>query len=243
MQRSGLLSAITALLLAINLVSANDARAEYEDEDLDTVETAKPRKKKVAEDPLPQDPDETDVKKHPKRRRRHYLTEGHEDRIDAGVFHVAAAVGGNFYSEPIVNSSLTPTGDYSKDFGFQAGAYFDYNYNELDDNIPLALRGFLGYKYILSSVHVFTFDGMVRRMMNLSERVTFGLGFGGSVAVWYRTIKPGISTREQIVFLPSLVLGAGFEFTPFIIDFKWLINQIGDNATRMGVELYFGFRL
>lgn len=244
MHRNKLVSAFTALLVAFSLTLADFAMAEYEDEDIDASEQLEePRAKKKVKEPTEPLPAESSPKPRVRKRRRHYITEGHEDRIDAGIFHVAAAIGGNFYTEPIVTSTLQPTGQYSKDFGFGGGAYFDYNYNELDDNIPLGLRGFLGYKYILSSVHVFTFDGMVRKMFNMSERVTFGLGFGGSVAMWYRTIRTGISTREQIVFLPSLILGAGFEFTPFLVDFKLLINQIGENATRLGVELYFGFRL
>jgi hypothetical protein len=178
---------------------------------------------------------------------RKFVTD-HPDRSDAGIFHVAFAAGGNFYVEPEVNSQTkTPTGNYFKDFGFQGGVYFDYDYSELPENIPLALRGFFGYKYILSSVHVFSFDGMVRRMFELSENTRFGLGLGGSAAVWYRVQQDATATSpassEEIIFLPSFLIGAGFEFNPFMVDFKWLINRFGQDSTITGFELYFGFRL
>lgn len=165
-----------------------------------------------------------------------------DPRSDAGVFHVAFAAGGNFYIEPRVDSGGAPTGDFYKDFGFQAGAYFDHDYSELDENIPLMLRGFVGYKYILSSVHVFSFDGMVRRMWRWSENTTFGVGVGASAALWYRSQTPS-SPNEEIIFLPSLLLGAGFEFNPFMVDLKWTINRFGAENVITGFELYFGFRL
>ncbi|MBI3295124.1 MAG: hypothetical protein HYZ71_10380 [Deltaproteobacteria bacterium] len=167
------------------------------------------------------------------------------DRVDAGVFHVAFAAGGNFYIEPEVQlNTNNPTGNYFKDFGFQAGAYFDYDYSELPENIPLALRGMVGYKYVLNSAHVFTFDGMVRKMFRFSDNASFGVGLGGSAALWYRQPSATqIFATEQMVFLPSLLIGAGFDFTPFMIDFKWLVNRIGSNTAIMGFELYFGFRL
>jgi hypothetical protein len=174
-------------------------------------------------------------------RRRKYFQED-PSRVDAGIFHVGFAAGGNFYIEPMVDNNKVPTGDFFKDFGFQAGAYFDYDYSELDENIPLMLRGMVGYKYILSSVHVFTFDGMVRHMWRWSEKAAFGLGMGGSAAMWYRTVTT-TSANEEIVILPSLLLGAGFEFQPFMVDFKWLINRIASDNVIMGFELYFGFRL
>ena len=133
-------------------------------------------------------------------------------------------------------------GEYFKDFGFQAGVFFDYDYSEMDVNIPLGLRGMVGYKYILNSVHVFSFDGVVRHMWRFSETASFGAGLGGSAAVWYRSITAS-SPDEEIVFLPSFVVTAGFDFTPFMVDFKWLINRIGGDNTIMGFELYFGFRL
>jgi len=176
------------------------------------------------------------------RERRRYVTD-HPERSDAGIFHVAAAVGGNFYVEPTVTyPSRVPTGNYAKDFGFQAGAYFDYDYSQMDENIPLALRGFVGYKYILRSIHVFSFDGMVRRMFQFSEKTSFGIGMGASTALWFRAVTD-ISPEEEIAFLPSLLIGAGFEFNPFMIDFKWMINRFATDATITGFELYFGVRL
>jgi len=167
-------------------------------------------------------------------------------RTDAGIFHVAAVVGGNFYTEPKVtrdaSDNIVSTGEYFKDFGFQAGVIFDYDYSEMDENIPLSLRGMVGYKYILSSVHVFAFDGAVRRMFRFSDAASFGLGLGGSAAVWYRSITAS-SPDEEIVFLPSVYLTAGFDFTPFMVEFKWLVNRFGEDSTITGLELYFGFRL
>ena len=89
---------------------------------------------------------------------RKYFTDD-SPRTDAGVFHVGFAAGGNFYIEPRLTTDPipAPTGDFYKDFGFQAGVYFDHDYSELDENIPLMLRGMVGYKYILNSVHVFIF--------------------------------------------------------------------------------------
>ncbi len=166
------------------------------------------------------------------------------NRVDAGIFYVGFAAGGNFYIEPKISSTTkAPLGDYFKEFGFQAGIFFDYDYSALEENIPLALRGMIGYKYILKSVHVFAFDAMVRRMFRFSEMSTFGLGFGASTAVWFRpesTVPP--LAAEEIIFLPSLVLGAGFEFNPVMVDFKLLLNRIGQDATILGMELYAGVR-
>ena len=64
---------------------------------------------------------------------------------------------------------------------------------------------------------------------------------GASAAIWYRTNTA--ASNEQIIFLPSVILGAGFEFNPFMVDFKWLINRFGQDTTITGLELYFGFRL
>lgn len=165
------------------------------------------------------------------------------ERTDAGIFHVGFAAGGNFYVEPrLSNTDRAPTGDYFKDFGFQAGVYFDYDYSALTENVPLSLRGMIGYKYILNSVNVFDFDAMVRYMMRFSDNATFGLGVGASSAVWYRVDNPPVSTQE-IIFLPSFILGAGFEYNPFMVDFKWLINRIGSDSSIYGLELYFGLRL
>ncbi|MBI4404462.1 MAG: hypothetical protein HY537_09890 [Deltaproteobacteria bacterium] len=173
----------------------------------------------------------------PVRPKRKYFIEDPQ-RIDAGIFHVAFAAGGNFYIEPKLDANRVPLGDYFKDFGFQGGAYFDYDY----DDINLGLRGFLGYKYILNSVHVFTFDPMVRYLWKFSDKVHFGLGVGGSAAIWFRKVTD-TSGREEVAFIPSLLLGAGFDFNPFMVDFKWLINRIGPDSTIMGWEGYFGFRL
>lgn len=162
------------------------------------------------------------------------------DRVDAGIFYVGFAAGGNFYIEPQIDTTTkAPNGQYFKDFGFQAGVFFDYDYSALEENIPLALRGMVGYKYILSSVHVFAFDAMVRRMFRFSEKSTFGLGFGASAALWFRpgSLTPPVAA-EEIIFLPSLVMGAGFEFNPVMVDFKLLINRIGQDATILGTELY-----
>lgn len=159
-------------------------------------------------------------------------------RVDAGIFHVGFAAGGNFYTEPKVDQNQRPLGSYFKDFGFGGGLYFDYDYMD----IPLALRGFAGYKYKLNSVHVFAIEGLLRRMFAFSETVMFGLGAGVSAAVWYRTITSQ-STREEVIFLPSLIFGGGFDFNPFMVDIKWLINRFGEDSTITGFELYFGVRL
>lgn len=163
-------------------------------------------------------------------------------RVDAGVFHVGFAAGGNFYIEPDVDNNDVPTGDFYKDFGFQAGVYFDHDYSELDENIPLMLRGMIGYKYMLASVHAFSFDGMVRRMFRFSEHASFGLGVGASAAVWFRA-RTATSPNEEVILLPSLLIGGGFEFNPFMVDLKWAINRVGAENVIMGFELYFGFRL
>src|SRR3989338_840974 len=91
-------------------------------------------------------------------------------RVDAGAFHVAIVAGGNFFVEPqVLSANLAPTGDYFKDFGFQAGVYFDYDYSELPENIPLALRGGAGYKYVLGGTHVFAVEGLVRNIFRMSD--------------------------------------------------------------------------
>lgn len=222
---------LTVLALIFTLVGLTPTIARAEDEDSQDTESAEP-------------PSPPPVKSSKRRDKapRHYFTD-QTPRTDAGIFHVGFAVGGNFYMEPQFDSSTgNATGDYFKDFGFQGGVYFDYDYSELAENIPLMLRGMIGYKYILNSVHVGTFDGMVRYMLRFSESASMGLGFGGSAAVWYRT-QGDLSPNEEVIFLPSLLIGAGFEFNPFMVDFKWLINRIGANSTIMGWELYFGFRL
>lgn len=173
--------------------------------------------------------------------KRKYFTDT-SPRTDAGVFHVGFAGGGNFYIEPeVTKATRALTGNFYKDFGFQAGVYFDHDYSELDENIPLMLRGMVGYKYILSSTHVFSFDGMVRRMFRFSEKASFGLGLGASGAIWFRAETA--TSREEIIFLPTILVGAGFEFNPFMVDIKAAINRIGADNSIIGLEMYFGFRL
>jgi hypothetical protein len=230
-------TAWTFLVLALlaGQTLSKTALAEDEDEGYLTEESKEPAKESGSSQPQPAKPKKRSLQK------RKYFTD-QSPRTDAGVFHVAATLGGNFYIEPEVNASLVPTGNYHKDFGFAAGVTFDYDYSELDENIPLCLRGFIGYKYVLNSVHVATFDGIVRRMWRFSEKSSFGLGFGGSAAVWYRVEIPSVST-EEIIFLPSFIMEAGFDFNPFMIDLRLLINRIKGDSSIMGGELYFGFRL
>lgn len=189
-----------------------------------------------AEDPVPA--------QQPKKQGRKYMVPD-PNRVDAGVFHVGFAVGGNFYIEPQINNTTgAPNGDYFKDFGFQAGVYFDYDYSALTENVPLSLRGMVGYKRILKSINVFTFDGAVRHMWRFSERATFGAGIGGSTAIWFRESSGTAPVAaEEIIFLPSFLITFGFEYNPFMVDVKWLINRFGQDSTITGVELYFGFRL
>jgi len=177
-------------------------------------------------------------------RKKKYFVEDTE-RTDAGIFHVGFGVGGNFYMEPKIDTTTkAPTGDYFKDFGFQAGIFFDYDYSGLAENIPLGLRGMIGYKYILNSVHVFGFDGSARMMFRFSDSASFGIGPGTSAAVWYRAASAGPpAANEEIIFLPSFLIEAGFEFTPFFVDVKWLINRFGEDSTITGLELYFGFHI
>lgn len=190
----------------------------------------------------PQQPPKTSQEKWDRNRKRQYFVPDTE-RTDAGIFHVAIAVGGNFYIEPQVNlSTKTATGDYFKDFGFQAGVYFDYDYSALTENVPLGIRGMIGYKYIFGSMHVFCFDGVARYMIRVSDWTTFGIGPGVSAGVWYRSLGTGVR-EEQTLFVPSFLINAGFEFNPFMADFKWNITRIGSDVNVMGFELYFGLRL
>lgn len=190
----------------------------------------------------PKQPPQTTREKWDRSRQRKYFVPD-QDRSDAGIFHVAFAVGGNFYIEPQVNlTTHVATGDYFKDFGFQGGVYFDYDYSALTENVPLGLRGMIGYKYIFSSMHVFAFDGMARYMIRVSDWTTFGVGAGVSAGVWYRSVGEGVR-EEQTLFVPSFILGAGFEFNPFMTDFKWVITRLGSDVNVMGFELSFGIRL
>lgn len=178
--------------------------------------------------------------------KRKYFTDT-SPRSDAGIFHVGFAVGGNIYMEPKLRASDNEfADDYFKDFGYQGGVYFDYDYSRASENIPLALRGFLGYKYALNSTHIFAAEGVVRRIFNLSENSDFGLGAGVSLATWFRNITQISSTEtveiEQTVLLPTFILSAGFDFNPFMVDLKWMIHRFGVGESLMGAEFYFGVR-
>ena len=183
----------------------------------------------------------TPAKKQKKENR--YFGTDKDPRIDAGIFHVAFAAGGNFYIEPKLDATTkAPIGEYFNDFGFQGGVFFDYDYSEMTENIPLMLRGFVGYKYILNSVHVFDVEGMVRRMWRFSENASFGLGAGVSTAAWYRSLTAN-SPYEETIFLPSIVIETGFEFNPFMVELKWLVNRLGNDTSISGLEFMFGVRL
>jgi hypothetical protein len=226
--------------LLVVMLATSVSHAEYEADDVGTDD--KTSQQVPPEAPLLK-PKKEGVSDTPKEERKYFVSD--PSRVDAGIFHVAFALGGNFYIEPkVATATRLPTGDYSKDFGFQGGVYFDWDYSELPQDIPLGLRGMVGYKYILSSTHVFTFDGVVRRMIRTSNKSSLGLAIGASAGVWYRqeSLDPPLSD-EEIRFLPSLILGAGFDFDPFMVDFKWLINRLSGDNSITGFELYFGFRL
>ncbi len=214
------------------LIPATGLRAEEEDGAAEKLSTSPPASAPARNE------------KTERKQKRKYMIYDPE-RVDAGIFYVGFAVGGNFYIEPKISSTTkAPIGDNFKEFGFQGGLFFDYDYSAQEENIPLALRGMVGYKYILNSVHVFAFDAMIRRMFRFSEKATFGLGFGASAAIWFRSeSKVAPLAAEEILFLPSLVLGAGIEFNPVFVDFKVLINKIGQDATILGMEAYVGVRL
>ncbi|MCB0406289.1 MAG: hypothetical protein KDD51_16025 [Bdellovibrionales bacterium] len=230
------------LLLCLGLLASlsfsRSVRAEYEEE-----------AQYVDEREMVQEQGKTDngFRKSTKKSRRTYYNEQQQkrkyfipdpQRVDAGTFHVAFGAGGNFYIEPKFDSNGAAIGDYFKDFGFQGGVYFDYDYEDM----RLGLRGWVGYKYVLNSVHVFGFEGRVRYLFTMSENVKFGLDMGVSGAMWLRTIT-STSNQEEALFLPAFIIGAGFDFNPFMVDFKTLINRIGQNSTILGLELTFGFRL
>lgn len=168
-------------------------------------------------------------------------------RSDAGIFHVGFALGGNFYIEPkLYADSKLFADDYFKDFGFQGGVFFDYDYSRMAENIPLALRGFVGYKYALNSTHIFALEGIVRRMFQLSENSDFGLGVGVSLATWFRQSIDVVNNQttefEQTVLLPTFILEAGFDFNPFMVDLKAMIHRFGTGENLLGTEFYFGVR-
>jgi hypothetical protein len=194
----------------------------------------------LSDEPAPTEKNRSRSKKTYGDKRKYFHDEA--PRSDAGVFHVAFAAGGNFYIEPQVNTTTNlPTGNYFRDFGFQTGVYFDLDYSQLDENIPLMLRGMVGYRYILASVHQFAFDGIVRHMFRFSENASFGLGVGTSIGLWYRVASS--SANEETLVLPSFVVEGGFDFDPFMVDVKWMINRFGPDNVITGFELYFGFRL
>ncbi len=237
---------LLVLSFTLSLLTPSVAFAESSDYlEEDPYSDPQGKKKEETRNPPPQQPAEG-AKAQSSRTKpgnRKFFTDD-SPRTDAGVFHVGFAFGGNFYFEPEYDQTTTPpvpNGNFYKDFGFQAGVYFDHDYSELDENIPLMLRGMVGYKYVLATTHVFSFDGMVRRMFRFSEKASFGVGVGASAAMWYRALTA--TSTEQIIFLPTVLIGAGFEFDPFMVDLKWSINRLGGDDTITGVELYFGFRL
>lgn len=215
--------------------------AEEESEDLQgnsQVEELQPAQKAA---PAPQ----TVIAPPPKKERkekRYFGTEP-EPRIDAGLFHVAFVGGPNFFIEPKLSpTNKEPLEEYFNDFGFGGGVLFDFDYSQMAENIPLMLRGFVGYRYVLRSVHVFDVQGIVRRMWQFSDSATFGIGAGVSSAIWYRT-KTDESLYEETLFLPSLVVETGFEFNPLMVELKWLVNRLGTDSTINGVEFLVGIRL
>lgn len=239
--------AIIFILLGIfNANFTAYAEEDYDEEDTseesisdseETPKVLKPARKKPRES----------SRKTPKPAPRKFFSDD-TPRTDAGIFHVAFALGGNVYIEPkLLASNGNFADDYFKDFGYQGGVYFDYDYSRMTDNIPLALRGFVGYKYVLNSTHILAFEGMVRRMFQVSENADFGLGAGVSLATWFRSqtirVDNEVSQIDQTVLLPTFIIAAGFDFNPFMVDLKWMIHRFGVGETLMGAEFYFGVRL
>lgn len=238
------------IVTAISFSMSRPLRAEddYEEDSYEeeTVEEEVPKLKPVSPKSKSAPPS--------KAKSRKYFTDD-TPRSDAGIFHVGFALGGNVYIEPKLFKAGNTLGgqagdfadDYFKDFGYQGGVYFDYDYSRTSENIPLALRGFLGYKYALNSTHIFAMEGMVRRMFNVSENTDFGLGAGVSLATWFRQTKLTTTNEEseieQTVLLPTFIIGAGFDFNPFMVDLKWMIHRFGTGETLMGAEFYFGVHL
>lgn len=204
-------------------------------EELMPSQTAQPATPTVVE-PSPR------KEKKEKKEKRFFGTEK-DPRIDAGIFNVAFALGGNFFIEPkLLAANGAKTGDYFNDFGFGGGVFFDYDYSKMTENIPLMLRGFVGYRYILQSVHVFDIEGIARRMWQFSESSSFGVGLGVSTALWYRSLTDN-SPYEETLFLPSMVVETGFEFNPMMVQLKWLVNRLGSDSSINGIEFMFGIRL
>lgn len=237
---------LTLLAILMGLVSPTLLAEEDYVEDTYQEDSATP----VDDEPAPTKLKPAKKKSKPtpaKKEPRKYFSDS-SPRSDAGIFHVAFALGGNIYVEPKVFANNNEfADDYFKDFGYQGGVYFDYDYSRMTENIPLALRGFLGYKYALNSTHIFAVEGMVRRMFQLSENADFGLGAGVSLATWFRKTVQITNNEtaqlEQTILLPTFIIGAGFDFNPFMVDLKWMVHRFGVGQTIMGAEFYFGVRL
>ncbi len=226
-------STISSLFILILAIFSFNCFAE--EENATPVEELQPAQQEI---PISQTPSAPT----PKKEKRYFGTEK-EPRIDAGIFHVAFAGGGNFFIEPKVDATTqAPIGEYFNDFGFGGGVYFDYDYSQMTENIPLMLRGFVGYKYVLQSVHVFDVEGIVRRMWQFSNSATFGIGAGVSNALWYRALTDN-SPYEETLFLPSFIVETGFEFNPLMVELKWLINRLGSESSINGLEFMLGIRL
>src|SRR4051812_23875518 len=121
-RRHRLLAIFLGLFLAVTLARpafSEDEESTKTEEESSTSDTEAP----------PPPPPPVRKKSKTKSGRREYVTDvDHNDRSDAGVFHIGFAAGGNFYLEPKllqVGTQQTTTGEYFKDFGFQGGAYFD----------------------------------------------------------------------------------------------------------------------
>jgi|LakMenEpi03Aug12_release.lakeMendotaPanAssembly.Ray.scaffolds.fasta_scaffold133850_3 hypothetical protein len=243
MKQSSLIFSLFTLAMAFQLSCPPLAKAEedYEEETVEEEvvqeqETPKAKPAPVKLKPVPK-----------KKEARKYFTDN-SPRSDAGIFHVAFALGGNVYVEPkLIATTKEFADDYFKDFGYQGGVYFDYDYSRTAENIPLALRGYLGYKYALNTTHIFALEGVVRRMFQLSENSDFGIGAGVSLATWFRTTAQVTNNEttqiEETILLPTFIVAAGFDFNPFMVDLKWMIHRFGQGNTIMGAEFNFGVRL
>jgi hypothetical protein len=226
------------LVFAFALALSLSTQVIAEEEKSQQVEELTPSQQTT---PITQQQNNSPVKKE-KKDKRYFGTEK-DPRIDAGIFHVAFAAGANFFIEPKLNATTkAPIGEYFNDFGYGGGVVFDYDYSQMTENIPLMLRGYVGYKYILNSVHVFDVEGIARRMWQFSDTASFGVGAGVSTAVWYRTLSDS-SPYEETLFLPSFVLETGFEFNPVMVQLKWLVNRLGSDSSINGIEFMVGVRL
>jgi len=231
-----LLSTFVGLVLTFNFLLAPYVMAEEPTEE--PIEDLLP-----AKSAQPDAPSKSKEPAKPEKKEKRYFGTEQDPRVDAGIFHVAFAAGGNFFIEPKLEASnKQPTGDYFNDFGFGGGVVFDYDYSRMTENIPLMLRGMIGYRYVLQSVHVFDLEGIARRMWQFSDSSTFGIGVGVSTALWYRTLTNN-SPYEETLFLPSFILETGFEFNPLMVELKWLVNRFGTDSTINGLEFLLGIRL